>query len=121
MSESTVVQPCNYSGLYDFDAYPDLAKFGICSYDWSSAKKTWVNHSPMDADVMLLTQAAENKARNPHAKVFVCERMRHFFFVCVFFARGVAVSLTWKRLLFRPQHRQGSSERRSLTKMIFVF
>jgi hypothetical protein len=22
MSESTVVMPCNYSGLYDFDAYP---------------------------------------------------------------------------------------------------
>ena len=87
MSESTVVQPCNYSGLYDFNAYPDLAKFGICSFDWSSAKKTWVNHSPMDADVMLLTQAAENKARNPHAKVFVCERMRTL--VC---ARGCSLA-----------------------------
>ena len=34
MSESTVMMPCNYSGLYDFDAYPDLAKFGLVDYDW---------------------------------------------------------------------------------------
>jgi hypothetical protein len=29
MSESTVVMPCNYTGLYDYDAYPALAKFGL--------------------------------------------------------------------------------------------
>ena len=34
MSESTVMMPCNYSGLYDFDAYPKLAKFGLVDYDW---------------------------------------------------------------------------------------
>ena len=34
MSESTVMMPCNYSGLYDFDAYPNLAKFGLVDYDW---------------------------------------------------------------------------------------
>ena len=33
MSESSVVQPCNYSGLYDYDAYPELAKFGLVDYD----------------------------------------------------------------------------------------
>jgi hypothetical protein len=33
MSESSVVQPCNYSGLYDYDAYPELAKFGLIDYD----------------------------------------------------------------------------------------
>ena len=38
MSESTVVMPCNYSGLYDFTAYPELAKFGLVDYDWSNAK-----------------------------------------------------------------------------------
>ena len=25
--------PCNYTGLYDFDAYPELAKFGLVDYD----------------------------------------------------------------------------------------
>eukprot|EP01043_Picozoa_sp_COSAG02_P014418 COSAG02_NODE_594_length_19849_cov_323.373114_13_plen_174_part_00 len=28
MSESTLIMPCNYTGLYDYEAYPDLAKFG---------------------------------------------------------------------------------------------
>eukprot|EP01051_Picozoa_sp_SAG22_P011968 SAG22_NODE_1201_length_5182_cov_3.788904_5_plen_237_part_00 len=71
MSESTVIMPCNYTGLYDYDAYPDLAKFGLVDYDWSNAKKTWANQSPMDADGMLVKQAARNKAANPSAKVFV--------------------------------------------------
>ena len=38
MSESTVVMPCNYTGLYDYDAYPELAKFGLVDYDWANAK-----------------------------------------------------------------------------------
>lgn len=25
--------PCNYTGLYDYDAYPDLAKFGLVDYE----------------------------------------------------------------------------------------
>jgi|EP01047_Picozoa_sp_COSAG01_P031317 hypothetical protein len=29
MSESTVVMPCNYTGLYDYEAYPHLAQFGL--------------------------------------------------------------------------------------------
>ena len=40
-------------------------------YDWSNAKKTWVDQSPMDCDGMLVQQAARNKAQNPSAKVFV--------------------------------------------------
>jgi hypothetical protein len=71
MSESTVVMPCNYTGLYDYDAYPSLAEFGLVDYDWSNAKKTWVDQSPMDCDGMLVQQAARNKAQNPTAKVFV--------------------------------------------------
>lgn len=71
MSESTVVMPCNYTGLYDYDAYPQLAKFGLVDYDWSNAKKAWVDQSPMDCDGMLVKQAARNKAKNPTAKVFV--------------------------------------------------
>jgi len=38
MAESTVIMPCNYSGLYDFDAYPALGRFGLVDYDWSNAK-----------------------------------------------------------------------------------
>jgi hypothetical protein len=34
MSESTVMMPCNYSGNYDYEAYPSLAKFGLVDYDW---------------------------------------------------------------------------------------
>ena len=36
MSESTLIMPCNYTGLYDYEAYPDLAKFGAQSLSWSS-------------------------------------------------------------------------------------
>ena len=35
MSRSTILQPCNYSGLYDYDAYPALARFGIVDFDVS--------------------------------------------------------------------------------------
>ena len=41
---------CNYTGLYDYEAYPQLAKFGLVDYDWANAKSTWVNQSPMDCD-----------------------------------------------------------------------
>ena len=54
MSESTVVMPCNYSGLYDYTAYPELAKFGLVDYDWSNAKQSWANLSPMDCDGSLV-------------------------------------------------------------------
>jgi hypothetical protein len=71
MSLSTILQPCNYSGLYDYDAYPSLARFGVVDFDWSNAKRTWINHSPMDCDAMLAEQAARNTAKNPAARVFV--------------------------------------------------
>jgi hypothetical protein len=71
MSESSVVQPCNYSGLYDFETYPELARYGLVDYDWSNAKRIWIDHSPMDCDTLLVEQAARNKAHNPTTKVFV--------------------------------------------------
>ena len=58
MSESTVVMPCNYSGLYDYDAFPELARFGLVDYDWSNAKSTWLNESPMTCEEMLVEQAS---------------------------------------------------------------
>lgn len=94
MSESTVMMPCNYSGLYDFEAYPDLAKFGLVDYDWSNAKKIWVDQSPMDTDGMLVEQAKRNKAKNPTAKVFVY--------------RNIVKALPWytqvRKLLQDPQY-----------------
>jgi hypothetical protein len=72
MSESTIVQPCNYSGLYNpHDPHPDVLKFGLVDYDWSNAKQYWANESPMDCDAKLLEQAARNKAQVPTAKVFI--------------------------------------------------
>ena len=32
MNMSTIIMPCNYSGFYDFDAFPELAKFGVIDY-----------------------------------------------------------------------------------------
>ena len=61
----------NYSGLYDYAEYPELARFGLVDYDWSNAKMMWATHRPMDAGAMALEQAARNKAANPRAKIFV--------------------------------------------------
>ena len=71
MPTSTIVQPCNYSGLYDYDAFPALSRYGIVDYDWSNGKKTWINSGPMDCEEMLVEQAARHKARTPDARVFV--------------------------------------------------
>ena len=68
---AAAVADSNYTGLYDFNAFPDLAKFGLVDFDWSNAKTVWANQSPMDCDGMLVTQAARNKAANPTARVFV--------------------------------------------------
>ena len=70
MPESTVIMPCNYSGLYDFDFYPELGRFGLVDYDWSNAKMYWANQSPMTCQGSMLEQAAQNKKRTPNAKVF---------------------------------------------------
>ena len=71
MALSTTVMPCNFTGMYDFDTYPALAKFGLVDYDWSNAKQEWVNESPMRCEATLVEQAARTKALNPRSKVFV--------------------------------------------------
>lgn len=68
MNESTIMMPCNYSGLFD----PHLAgQFGVVDFDWSNGKQLWANAKPMDCAERLVTQAAEVKAVSPHTKVFV--------------------------------------------------
>jgi len=67
MQQSTIVQPCNDSGLLDPDFY---SQFGVVDIDWSNAKQLWVV-PPMMCEELLLTQAAVLKAKNPNIKVFV--------------------------------------------------
>eukprot|EP00041_Stephanoeca_diplocostata_P015030 m.284141 g.284141 ORF g.284141 m.284141 type:complete len:286 (-) comp19899_c0_seq12:795-1652(-) len=71
MAQSTVIMPCNYSGFYDFESYPQLAKFGVVDFDWSNAKLLWDNESPMACESALMKQAQMYKAVNPSAKVFL--------------------------------------------------
>eukprot|EP00051_Salpingoeca_urceolata_P001440 m.41044 g.41044 ORF g.41044 m.41044 type:complete len:513 (+) comp11424_c0_seq1:48-1586(+) len=71
MSLSTAIMPCNFSGFYNFDKYPQLARFGLIDYDWSNAKQVWVQESPMKCQTTMLEQAKQVKARNPKARVMV--------------------------------------------------
>jgi hypothetical protein len=67
-SRSTIVMPCNDSGLFD----PALtARFGVVDFDWSNAKAHYVNQHPMTCEEDLVAQAALVKAVNPDTKVLV--------------------------------------------------
>jgi len=58
MSQSTIIQPCNYSGYFS----PEFSgKWAIISYDWSNAKQMWANQKPMNCEDMLLKQAQATK------------------------------------------------------------
>jgi hypothetical protein len=55
MRESTWVMACNYSGFLR----PEItASFGVVDLDWSNGKEKWANEAPMDAERMLVQQAA---------------------------------------------------------------
>lgn len=68
MNRSTIVQPCNGSGLL---APESVASFSIISFDWSNAKAVWVDQQPMDAEGLLVEQAALVKALAPSSTVWV--------------------------------------------------
>ena len=68
MNRSTFLMACNNTGLFSTEF---SSKWGIVDYDWSNAKRIWIDHSPMDCDTLLVEQAARNKAHNPTTKVFV--------------------------------------------------
>lgn len=59
MQHSTMVMPCNYSGMMDMKS---VGKFGIVDIDWSNEKKIWSNAHPMNADELLVDQAKRRKA-----------------------------------------------------------
>lgn len=68
MNRSTIVQPCNGSGLL---APASVASFAVISFDWSNAKAVWVNQQPMDAEGLLVEQAALVKAAASDSEVWV--------------------------------------------------
>eukprot|EP00047_Mylnosiga_fluctuans_P008772 m.260071 g.260071 ORF g.260071 m.260071 type:complete len:421 (-) comp23253_c0_seq1:104-1366(-) len=68
MQESTIIMPCNKSGLLEPVEF--FAQFGVVDIDWSNGKALWVR-PPMDCEELLLKQAALIRAVNPKTKVFV--------------------------------------------------
>ena len=60
MQRSTMVMPCNYSGILDMGS--SIGKFGVVDIDWSNMKKVWANAHPMDAEELLVDQAKRRKA-----------------------------------------------------------
>ena len=76
MSESTVVMPCNGTGLIDptSPAAGDFSKWAFASIDWSNGKdgaSGWSKGRPMDAESGMVEQAARLVAANPAQKVGV--------------------------------------------------
>jgi len=76
MAESTVLMPCNGTGLIDpsSPAAGDFCKWAFASIDWSNGKDGptgWSKGRPMDAEGGMVEQAARLVAANPSQKVGV--------------------------------------------------
>ena len=61
MTRSTFINPCNFSGYYDYDVFPALADFGVVSYDWATAKEVWARAKPMTCQGTMVAQALQTK------------------------------------------------------------
>lgn len=68
MPNSTVVMPCNATGLL---SPASLTNWSMASIDWSNSKNAWVQGSPMDAELPLLQQAESNAAAFPGMRTWV--------------------------------------------------
>lgn len=68
MARSTIIQPCNESGLLDPEF---MSKFGVVSLDWSNAKALWANQSPMASDKLMVEQAQDIRRLNNDTRVWV--------------------------------------------------
>jgi len=80
MNDSTVVMPCNGTGLIDptNPATNNFSRWGFVSVDWSNGKDGptgWTKVRPMDAEGPLVEQAALLKAANPAQKVGVYRQL----------------------------------------------
>lgn len=76
MNESTVIMPCNATGLIDpFNPEANgFHRWAFASIDWSNGKDGptgWSKGRPMDAEESLVHQAAVLTAANPKQKVGV--------------------------------------------------
>jgi|EP01043_Picozoa_sp_COSAG02_P036217 hypothetical protein len=74
MNESTVIEPCNGTGLINPAHAKDFHRWAFASIDWSNAKNGpapvgWAKQRPMDAEHSLVEQAALLKAANPKQHV----------------------------------------------------
>lgn len=68
LANSTAIYACNYSGLLE----PSFIKqFAFVQLDWSNGKDIWANQHPMDAESLLVAQAAAIKAERPDTIVQV--------------------------------------------------
>ena len=68
LSLSTIGMMINFTGW----SPPEYGgKFGIVSYDWSTAKLQWAAAKPMDCEERLVEQARLIKAQNAHTRVWV--------------------------------------------------
>ena len=79
MSLSTVIQPCNASGMFD-TAFG--SRFGIVDFDFENAWKQWSNEKPMDAETLMVEAAVSNQRANPESRSFVYRdllKARSFF------------------------------------------
>ena len=79
MSLSTVIQPCNASGMFD-TAFG--SRFGIVDFDFENAWKQWSNEKPMDAETLMVEAAVNNQRANPDSRSFVYRdllKARSFF------------------------------------------
>ena len=62
VAASTLVMPCNSSGLLSTEL---TRAWGLVSYDWSNAKALWANAHPMSSEELITTQAEMVYAQDP--------------------------------------------------------
>lgn len=68
MPSSTILMPCNYSGWHSVE---EALKYGLVSYDWANAQSLWSQHSPVDDESLLVTQADKVIAADPSGRTRV--------------------------------------------------
>jgi hypothetical protein len=64
---STIMMPCNQSGILDHTVNP----FAIVDIDWSNNKSSWAQTHPMSCEEDLVTQTELLKASSPQRTVWV--------------------------------------------------
>ena len=75
LTQSTMTQLCfgPFGNAPKLDAQTGafLKQWGVVALDFESQENTWAHHSPKDADLMMIEQAAAIKAMAPETQVWV--------------------------------------------------